>query len=211
MVHRVAPAVRVRYGSAHRRAARSRASTRADKPRGVGRDDNVARQHDLDTDGVGDAVHDGDHGLGRASLEGERVDLLLRDRLSVAVGPKDFGISRPAVVCSPAVQDRDPEVVVVPKVSDAWTVDHQLGVMAFFSRRCRARSRRRDRRRLPHIPSDRVPPRLMPRSRVPSRPRARAPTPPPRRRPPHRRPAPGGPRRSCDTASPRSDRSRRAR
>src|SRR4030095_11024173 len=55
MVHRVAPA-RTGQVAEVRTAERRDPALRLEltEPRGVGRDDNVARQHDLDTDGVGD-------------------------------------------------------------------------------------------------------------------------------------------------------------
>ena len=82
VVHRVAPA-RTAEVAKVRTAKRRDPALRLEltEPCGVRRDDDVARQHHLDADGVGDAVHDGDHRLGGAPVEGERVDLILRDRL----------------------------------------------------------------------------------------------------------------------------------
>ena len=78
MVHRIAPARTGQVAevcTTERRDAAFRLELT--KPCGVSRDDDVARQHHLDADCVGDTVHDGDHRLGGASVESERVDLIV--------------------------------------------------------------------------------------------------------------------------------------
>jgi hypothetical protein len=79
------------------------------EPCSIGCDDDVARQYHLDADRVGDAMHDGDHRLGSAPVEGERVDLILRDRLRRGRGTEELGhVQASGRVLARRIQDGDP-------------------------------------------------------------------------------------------------------
>ena len=74
------------------------------EPAVFGRHDDVARQHHLDADGEDDALHGGDDRLPAAVAQAERVDIAFLTLASRRVGPKNFGMSRPAVKSLPSAQ-----------------------------------------------------------------------------------------------------------